>query len=50
MSDGDLLVVGKITGCYGIKGWVKVHSYTDPPENIFSFGHWQVKRRGQFDR
>jgi 16S rRNA processing protein RimM len=47
MSDDDLLVVGKITGCYGIKGWVKVHSYTDPPENIFSFGRWRVKRRGE---
>jgi len=49
MSNGDWLVVGKITGCYGIKGWVKVHSYTDPPENIFSFGDWQVKRRGGFE-
>lgn len=47
MSNDDLLVVGKITGCFGIKGWVKVHSYTDPPENLFSFGSWQVKRRGE---
>lgn len=48
MSNDDKLVVGKITGCYGIKGWVKVHSYTDPPENLFSFGDWQVKRRGEY--
>src|SRR5210317_493334 len=51
----DLLVVGKITGCYGIKGWVKVHSYTDPPENFLEFGRWQLRRRGiyeaiEFDR
>lgn len=33
-------VVGRITAAYGIKGWVKVHSYTDPPENIFQFDTW----------
>ncbi|GAB5450490.1 MAG: ribosome maturation factor RimM [Halioglobus sp.] len=40
------LVVGKITGCYGIKGWVRVHAYTEPPENFLQLGQWQIKRRG----
>ena len=40
-----MLVVGKITGCYGIKGWVKIHPYTDPQENFLEFGHWMLKRR-----
>ncbi len=44
-SADDLLVVGKITGCYGIKGWVKIHSYTDPQENFLGFGHWMLRRR-----
>jgi 16S rRNA processing protein RimM len=43
------LVVGKITGCYGIKGWVKVHSYTDPVENFLGFGRWVLRRRGVFE-
>jgi len=43
------LVVGKITGCYGLKGWVKIHSYTEPPENFLQFGGWQLKRRGMFE-
>ena len=42
----DWLVVGKITGCYGVKGWVKVHSYTDPQENFLGFGKWVLRRRG----
>ncbi|NQX89902.1 MAG: ribosome maturation factor RimM [Halioglobus sp.] len=42
--ENDRLVVAKIIGCYGLKGWVKVHSYTDPPENLLGFGGWQVKR------
>jgi 16S rRNA processing protein RimM len=47
-ADG-LLVVGKITGCYGLKGWVKIHSYTETPENFLGFGVWQLKRRGVFE-
>jgi 16S rRNA processing protein RimM len=46
---GELLVVGKITSCYGIKGWLKVQSYTEPPENFLEFGPWQLKRRGVYE-
>jgi 16S rRNA processing protein RimM len=45
-GDPDSLVVGKITGVYGIKGWVKIHAYTDPVENFLGFGNWKIKRRG----
>jgi 16S rRNA processing protein RimM len=43
------LTVGKITGAYGIQGWVKIHSYTDPEENLFGFGAWQLQRRGALE-
>ena len=45
-ANEELLVVGRITGCYGVKGWVKIHSYTEPKENFLKFGQWQLKRRG----
>jgi len=48
-AEDDVLIVGKITGCYGLKGWVKIHSYTDPQENFLQFGDWRIKRRGQFE-
>ncbi len=41
MTD-DLLTVGKVTGHYGVKGWVKVFSYTQPMENIASYSTWVV--------
>ena len=44
--ESGLLTVGKITGCYGIRGWVKIHSYTEPGENFLTFGQWMVRRRG----
>lgn len=42
----EILVVGKITGCHGIKGWVKIHSYTEPQENFLGFGDWMLQRPG----
>jgi 16S rRNA processing protein RimM len=46
-SDGnEMLVVGKISGCHGIKGWVKIRSYTESPESFVGFGSWHLKRRG----
>jgi 16S rRNA processing protein RimM len=45
----NLVTAGKVTGCYGVKGWVKVHSYTDPAENIAELGKWRLKRHGALE-
>jgi 16S rRNA processing protein RimM len=37
------LLVGKVTAAYGIKGWVKIHSFTSPKENIVSYLPWTLK-------
>lgn len=37
-----MVVVGRIQGPYGIKGWVHVASFTDPKENIQSYSPWQL--------
>jgi len=39
----DLLVAGKITTVHGVKGWVKIHSFTVPEENIFEYQPWWMK-------
>lgn len=39
----NLLNVGRITSVFGIKGWVKIHSQTEPPENIFNYQPWYLK-------
>lgn len=36
-------MVGRITSAYGVKGWVKIHSYTDPAESIFQFDRWSLE-------
>ena len=45
----DVLLVGKITGCHGIRGWVKIHSYTDPLDNFLAYGQWMLKRQGALE-
>lgn len=44
-----MLLAGKITGAYGIKGWVKLQVFTDPPKNFFAFSRHQLARRGQLE-
>ncbi|HLF97900.1 MAG TPA: ribosome maturation factor RimM [Methylococcaceae bacterium] len=36
------VVVGKVAGVYGVKGWVKIRSFTAPEENIFAYAPWQM--------
>ncbi len=42
-NSSNLVNVGRITAVFGIKGWVKVHSYTDPQENLFDYHPWLLK-------
>lgn len=47
MTEQHLINVGEISGVFGLKGWVKVFSYTDPRENILSYSPWQLRKAGQ---
>ena len=40
------VTLGRISGLFGVKGWVKVHSYTNPRDNVVTFTTWIVKSRG----
>jgi 16S rRNA processing protein RimM len=42
-----LVTLGRVSGVYGVKGWVKVHSYTEPRDNIVGFGAWILRRDGR---
>lgn len=36
------VVLGRIGAPFGVQGWVKVDSYTDPPEGIVKYGSWDI--------
>lgn len=48
MSDKNNVILGKFASVYGVKGWIKVISYTDPIENILNYSHWQVHLQGKW--
>lgn len=37
-----LVVIGRITGAHGVRGALRIYSYTEPPENIFEYGRWYL--------
>ncbi|WP_455366812.1 ribosome maturation factor RimM [Kaarinaea lacus] len=41
----QFIVVGKITSAFGVKGWLKIHSFTDPITNILRFNPWYLQTR-----
>lgn len=40
------IILGKIGAVYGIKGWLKIHSYTEEPEAIFDYSPWILNLGG----
>ena len=48
IKDQDHIIVGKLGATYGIKGWLKVFSYTEQSESIFSYTPWMIKIKGEW--
>jgi 16S rRNA processing protein RimM len=40
------VTLGRIVGVFGVKGWVKVKSYTEPAEGILDYGAWHLTGPG----
>ena len=36
------IVIGRIGGVFGVRGWMKITSYTRPKENIFTYSPWRI--------
>lgn len=34
--------MARVTAAYGIKGWLKVYSYAEPPEALLDFPVWKI--------
>ena len=46
----ETVLLGHISGAHGIKGWVKIHSDTEPRDAIFDYQPWQVGEAKQIVR
>ena len=38
--------MGRISGLFGVQGWVKVYSHTRPREAILDYRHWYLQQAG----
>lgn len=43
-ADDPYVVVGEISGLFGVRGWVKVYSYTQPRGNILHYQQWYLRQ------
>jgi 16S rRNA processing protein RimM len=47
-AQSGMVVIGRISGLYGVRGWLRIFSYTDPRENIIAYSPWLVNIDGQW--
>jgi len=47
-DDERMIDVGRFSGLYGVRGWLKVYSYTEPRENIIRYRPWYIRREGRW--
>ena len=40
---GKRIILGRISGTHGVRGWLKVFSCTDPRDNIFLYQPWLLE-------
>tara|TARA_E500000331_G_C17250751_1_gene711011 strand:+ start:130 stop:642 length:513 start_codon:yes stop_codon:yes gene_type:complete len=48
MNDQEKVVIGQVSSPHGIKGWLKILSYTDPVDNICSYESIFLKKEHEY--
>ncbi|KXU38425.1 ribosome maturation factor RimM [Ventosimonas gracilis] len=41
--DQELIVVGKVLSAHGVRGELKVYSFTEPPANLLDYPNWILR-------
>lgn len=41
------VIVGRVSGLYGVKGWIKIYSFTRPTDRIFRYRPWYLRSTDQ---
>ncbi|MFM7784103.1 MAG: ribosome maturation factor RimM, partial [Gammaproteobacteria bacterium] len=40
---GERIVLGRVSGVFGVRGWLKVWSFTDPVDAILDYSTWWLR-------
>lgn len=46
--DKERVLLGRVSGVFGVQGWVKIFSYTEPRDNILNYSSWQIGQHGKW--
>jgi 16S rRNA processing protein RimM len=46
MSGERRVLLGKVVGVFGVRGWSKIQSHTEPRDALFGYLPWTLCRRG----
>ena len=41
------ILLGRVSGLFGVRGWIKIHSHTSPRENILHYKTWTLEQHGK---
>jgi 16S rRNA processing protein RimM len=44
----EFIPVGKVSGAFGVQGWMKIFSFTDPRNNILKYSPLYMSRKGEW--
>jgi 16S rRNA processing protein RimM len=43
-AEDEPIIMGRIAGPYGVKGWLRVVSYTERPDQLIEYTPWYLRR------
>ena len=43
MNEPRRIEVGRLGAAHGVRGWLRVQSFTDPPQRLFEWKRWRVQ-------
>ncbi|MBJ89741.1 MAG: ribosome maturation factor RimM [Woeseia sp.] len=46
LTDKKPVVLGRVSGLFGVRGWLKIHSYTKPRDAILNYQVWLIELDG----
>mgnify|MGYP001816335863 CR=1 FL=1 len=44
-EESGMIMLGRVSGLFGVKGWIKVYSDTEPRDNILNYSPWYLRRQ-----
>ncbi|MEW8508621.1 MAG: ribosome maturation factor RimM [Candidatus Thiodiazotropha sp.] len=50
MPQDELIIMGRVSGLFGVRGWLKVYSHTSPKEGITRYKEWYLRQAGDWRR